>query len=224
MTPLLAGFLLGVAGSVHCLGMCGPLTWLSGRGRFAIVYHASRIGTYLCLGAVAGLSGGAVAASGWARGLAIVAGAALIAQGLGLLARLGRRWPATTAVALVSWVGAVARRTPRHPAARSAAFGIANGLMPCGLLYAALVAAAGLGDVVTAMTFVAGFGLGSLPVFAGLAASSRLSQSRAPRLLRHAMPVAVALAGLMLIARAWPVSADHAVAGHQILGVSEHID
>jgi sulfite exporter TauE/SafE len=198
MTQLAAGFLLGLAGSVHCLAMCGPLAWVAaGRSSAAVMYHASRVMVYVVLGAMAGAAGGAVAASGWERGLAIAAGVILIAQSLQLFRAFGR-YPKF----LVSWL---VRQSWRPASAGPALLGAANGLMPCGLLYAALIAAAGMGDAVAAMAFVAGFGLGSLPIFAGLAISGALVRSRAPRMLRRAMPIALALAGLMLIARAWPM-------------------
>lgn len=219
MTELAAGLLLGLAGSAHCLAMCGPLAWLAGRGRSSAAYHASRIATYIVLGALAGWAGAALADSGLARGLALVAGVILIAQSAGLPGRLVRWMPATPIRRLVAQLASLSLEMPERSAGKAAILGIANGLIPCGLLYAALVTAAGLGDLATAMTFVAGFGMGSLPVFAGLALSSTFLRARAPRLLRRAMPVALILAGLMMLARAWPeVSGQGAVphAAHRL--------
>jgi sulfite exporter TauE/SafE len=207
MTQIAAGFLFGMAGSVHCLAMCGPLAWMSGgRSSAAAAYHASRVAVYVVLGAIAGAAGGAVAASGWARALAVAAGVVLIAQSLQVLAPV-TRFPRV----LVSWLLRESWR-PAGPCTTAAILGAANGLMPCGLLYAALITAAGMGDVVAAMGFVAGFGLGSLPIFAALAMSGALVRSRAPRMLRRAMPIALALAGVLLIARAWSLPPDPAIA------------
>jgi len=87
---------------------------------------------------------------------------------------------------------------------RAATFGVLNGILPCGLLYAALAAAAGLGGVRDALTFIAAFGVGTLPMFVALVVSARVILPRAPHWLRQAAPVALALVGLLLIERGLP--------------------
>jgi sulfite exporter TauE/SafE len=76
-----------------------------------------------------------------------------------------------------------------------------NGLLPCGLVYAAAVAAAGLGGVWTGLVFMAGFGAGTIPVLlmVTISASSLPASSRA-RLSRLA-PLALAVTGMLLIGR-----------------------
>ena len=207
MSHLAAGFMLGVAGSAHCLGMCGPFVVLAGRGRYLVIHHAVRTVMYVALGAIAGYSGAAIAGAGWRNMLAIVAGAILIAQSTGLIGRLAGAAPARLIGRAASRVyGAI----PARPLTRAIACGALNGLLPCGLLYAALAAAAGLGDLVAAIEFAAAFGAGTLPVF-GLLAWSTALYPRLPRRLARAAPIALALVGLLLIARGWPFSLH---AGH----------
>ena len=53
---ILSGFLLGLLGSLHCLGMCGGLALSSrrrGPGGFA-AYQVARLFGYCCLGAICG--------------------------------------------------------------------------------------------------------------------------------------------------------------------------
>ncbi len=75
---------LGIASSVHCAQMCGPiviaysLPMTSGRGSAHVAYNAGRIATYGLLGALAGLFGQAIALAGTARLLSILAGVAMI--------------------------------------------------------------------------------------------------------------------------------------------------
>jgi sulfite exporter TauE/SafE len=232
MMFLAAGFLLGLAGSLHCLGMCGPLVLFARRpgssarrpepaavppaerppDRFLrgpaavqfLVHQASRISVYVALGVFAGWTGGAIAGSGWRSGLAIAAGLLLIAQAVGLAGGgIGTRWGRLIAPLTVK-LGALSRVMTSRGLARAAALGVVNGLLPCGLVYAALLAAAGLGSVPAAVGFMAAFGLGSLPALAALVYSAQVAMPRAPRLLRRAAPVALALVGLMLIARGLP--------------------
>jgi uncharacterized protein len=217
VSVFLAGLLLGVAGGIHCMAMCGPLAWLAGRGSSALAYHAGRIATYVGLGLLAGVAGAGAADVGLARTASIVAGITLIAQSVGLPARLFRtnavgRYLATLERRLPSsFLLAIVRRAPNRPVSR-VALGVANGLMPCGLLYAALIAGAGLGRVSDAALFIAGFGVGSLPALAAVTVLTGFLRSKRPRFLRCTMPVALAVAGVMLIARAWPLSLSHHVA------------
>jgi hypothetical protein len=80
-----------------------------------------------------------------------------------------------------------------------------NGLLPCGLLYAALIAAAGLGSVPAATGFMAGFGVGAVPALGALAYSAQFALPRTSILLRRLAPIALAIVGLMLILRGLPV-------------------
>ena len=95
MTPLEFSLVLslGLASGLHCLGMCGPIVLAYGlplpkgqRLRAHLSYHAGRILTYMLLGALAGVAGGALGLLGRMAGLAtgarIFAGAAMILAGL----------------------------------------------------------------------------------------------------------------------------------------------
>jgi len=80
-------------------------------------------------------------------------------------------------------------------------FGALNGLLPCGLLYAALLAAAGLGSVRDALVFMAAFAVGTTPVLAALGIAGGAIAMRVPDSIRRAAPYALALVGVLLIAR-----------------------
>ena len=206
MIPLAAGFLFGVAGSLHCLGMCGPLVLIARRsGAACAAYHASRIAVYVVLGAIAGWMGAAIDDAAWRGSVAMAAGLLLIGQALGLRGgRAGRQvglWMAGLTVGLSAWPRAVMT----HALARSAVLGVINGLLPCGLLYAALIAAVGFGSVPAAMGFMAGFGAGALPALGALAYSAPFALPDRAGLLRRAAPIALAIVGLMLVLRGLPV-------------------
>ena len=85
MTELAAAFLLGLAGSSHCLVMCGPLTLVFRSGvsrgpwRSGLVYHGGRVVTYAGLGIVAGLVGSAFTTGGVGRLASVAAGLLLLA-------------------------------------------------------------------------------------------------------------------------------------------------
>src|SRR5262245_41048188 len=92
---LWTALLLGLAGSLHCASMCGPLvlalakarprTMSASTGR--VCYHLGRVASYCLLGLILGLLGHVVAPTGFQRWLSITLGAALI-TGLLISAKL----------------------------------------------------------------------------------------------------------------------------------------
>ena len=80
-------------------------------------------------------------------------------------------------------------------------FGALNGLLPCGLLYAALTAAAGFGNVWQSMLFMGVFAAGTTPVLAMIAMAGGSITARAPHMMRRATPAALAIVGVLLIVR-----------------------
>jgi uncharacterized protein len=221
MTTVLAGLALGIAGSAHCAAMCGPVLLVLTRGassssrtarRAALVYHTFRITMYVLLAIPAGYAGRALAAQGFGRALAIIAGVGLLAMAAGLgehawLRPMSRAWSA--AVARVGVRAATLARS--HPQAGYAVLGMVNGLVPCGLVYAAATTAAALGTVPASLLFMAGFGLGTVPALLGLTVAAVSIPPQFRRHLRFAGPAVMAIAGLLLIGRGLlpPASAGH---------------
>ena len=90
---LALAFMAGLAGSIHCLGMCGGFAIAAGAAsdlRRAVghqsAYHAGKSVTYAVLGGVAGAAGGLVAGAISSQNIiALVAGCLLVAFGLGQL-------------------------------------------------------------------------------------------------------------------------------------------
>lgn len=214
-------FLLGLLGTGHCLGMCGPLVLaLPGRhGRFRshLAYHAGRIATYAALAALAaGLGAGARATAGAATGsalldpvtrmqvlLSLVSAALLL--GLGLV-RLGVL-PEPSAWSLagpgrVPGASRIARAAVTGGSLPAlAGFGLVMGLLPCGLSWAAFARALSAGSPIDGAILGATFGLGTLP---GLLL---LGTSVGALARRHARLVDI-LSGLLLVGMAAALGAD----------------
>jgi len=214
MTVLLAGLILGVVGSGHCAVMCGPLLALvtpwtrearvSALGLIgqAALHHLGRTLTYVALGALLGTVGGWLTTVGFGRGLAVVSGALLVGQACAGHHRIARRFKAPHAGAWVTRQVARAIGWMRtHRLGGPLLFGALNGLLPCGLVYAALTAAAGLGDAVLSLTFMAGFAAGTTPVLAACAGAGRAVGGVVSPRLRRLAPVAMAVVGMLLIVR-----------------------
>ena len=218
MTALLAGLAFGIAGSGHCAAMCGPLVLLAnprsaglGSGSraprralavHATLYHAGRLGTYLALGLLAGAAGTVLARLGLGRALAIVAGAALVLQALTATRAVSGRLASHRLGSLVTRaLGRAGAWMRAHRVGGPLVFGALNGLLPCGLLYAALTAAVGVGDLGQALVFMAAFAAGTTPVLAVLGIAGGAFTARVPVVVRRAAPVALAVVGVLLIMR-----------------------
>jgi sulfite exporter TauE/SafE len=183
----LVGFLmLGLLGGFgHCVGMCSPFVLFvsrryapAGGGRAAVLgaqgwYTAGRILTYAGLGAAAGALGSVVELAGGLLGVqraaSIVAGGVLVIWAVvalsDLLPRLDAGGSLFTRVA-----GALKGRVPGHPFAT----GLFLGLLPCGLLYSALIAAAARGGAFEGAAALALFGIGTAPALLGVSVADEL--------------------------------------------------
>ncbi|MBM4059737.1 MAG: sulfite exporter TauE/SafE family protein [Planctomycetes bacterium] len=196
--------LLGLFGAGHCVGMCGPLVIaLPGRAGGVLphlCYHAGRAGTYTCLGILLGALGGAVAHLGAVARLQVgLSGLAALFLLLFGLVRIGLvPEPALLRVPNATLGAGFARA---QQLARDAGpigmvpLGALNGLLPCGLSYAALSRALPAGGPLQGGLLVAAFGLGTLPalLLLGTAAGTVLRRHRA---------IADVLAGVLMIAMA----------------------
>ncbi|MGE0143981.1 MAG: sulfite exporter TauE/SafE family protein [Planctomycetota bacterium] len=198
-TLMLSGVTFGFVNSLHCAGMCGPLAVLFAREPHAAVgYHAARIVSYAGLGTLMGALGAAVGADrlgGGGAWLAIALAVFLLGFALGLdkhilrvplLGDVGRR--------LTSRVGTLNGTT------RALALGALTPLLPCGVLYAACLAALGSGGPAQGAIALAGLAIGAAPLM--LLAQwrlgtlqRRLGPARMARVARAAMLIAALMLG-----------------------------
>jgi uncharacterized protein len=228
---VLAGALLGLLGSAHCLAMCGPLVLAVGtpardqRLAMRLVrvgsYQTGRVGTYALLGLVAGAAGSLMAFAGLGRVLALSGGVLLIAAGLA--PPMARRPPSW----IGPWMGIVARATAAargwhadHPIAGPIAAGMANGLLPCGMVYAALATALAAGTFEKAIWTMMAFGAGTVPALAAMSLTAAQLPPRWRRRLSRAAPVALVMVGILLLVRAFTPAPVHAADSHP---VSRHL-
>ncbi len=170
ITTLLAAFGMGLMGAGHCLGMCGGIVGgLSAGGQkvrplWLGCYHLGRVSSYTLMGFLAAGAVSLAPTSGWpvARTLA---GVVMIFMGL-YVANLGRTILLLERVGqhVWRWIQPMAGKWLPIQNARGAwVVGLFWGWLPCGLVYAALAYASGLGQPVTGGLAMLAFGLGTLP-------------------------------------------------------------
>ncbi len=189
MTPLEFSviFALGAAGSLHCVGMCGPIVLsysLGLRGpRLAAhaAYNVGRILTYMALGALAGTAGHAIGLLGRLAGLAsgtrILAGAAMILAGISMLGLF--RSGSLVRIQTSGVKQRIGKLLLGPGAASKFGLGLLLGFLPCGLVYAALLKALESGGALAGALTMLAFGLGTA---IALFVTGMLSSLAGPRL------------------------------------------
>lgn len=203
---LWTAFILGLVGSLHCAGMCGPLALAlpavkrSGPGFVLgrVAYNGGRLITYCALGLVFGLAGRTLWLAGVQRWVSIGLGALLLA---GLLAsrRLALWQPITRLVEHVK--SHMASLLRQRSLLSLGLLGLLNGLLPCGLVYVACAGATATGSVLAGAQYMAAFGLGTVPMLLAISLFGRLVPITLRLKLRQAIPVSVFLLAALLILR-----------------------
>ncbi|MFC2502866.1 MAG: sulfite exporter TauE/SafE family protein [Cardiobacterium sp.] len=170
---LLTAFATGLAGSAHCVAMCGGISVSLGLGsmkkRLLPVYHGGRLASYATLGLVFGcllpLIGVRDYSPAWAMALRLASALVMfaiglqIALGINLLRRLerygSRLWQPLA--------GFVQTLLPVRTGSDALLLGFLWGLLPCGLIYSALALAVVSGNPLHAALVMLAFGAGTLP-------------------------------------------------------------
>jgi len=199
-------FFLGLVGSLHCAGMCGPLA-LAVPGtalapaQFAlgrVTYNLGRIVTYCALGMIFGLFGKTLLLAGIQRSVSISLGVILIV-GVFTSRKLALWKPVTWLVnQLKSRMSGLLRQ---RSLAAVGALGLLNGLLPCGLVYVAAAGATATGHMLSGAIYMAAFGAGTLPMMLAIGLGGKLVPLAFRLKLRAAIPTAVFVMGTLLILR-----------------------
>ena len=201
---------MGLVGSLHCVGMCGPIALAlpySGDSRLGMAwsvlnYNLGRVLTYTVLGLIVGLFGQGLVLAGLQSYFSLALGilfllAAVFSINLeGKLLRLG--WLKE----LNSWVkiklaGVLGDGRP----ANLLYIGLLNGLLPCGLVYMAIAGAVTTPNLLSSSLFMALFGLGTLPLMLLTAVSGQFISLNWRRRLRRLTPVLLAAFAILFIMR-----------------------
>lgn len=210
MLQIWLAFLAGLAGSFHCIGMCGGIVAaislkdkdnaLGQRLQSQIFYNTGRIVTYTFLGALAGLIGSSLnlmAMKSVFRWFMVGANLLVIMVGLSSALGLGALNISTLERSGARFLTAPLRRAlATHSSFASLPLGLMLGLLPCGLVYAPLVSAAGTGSAVAGAATMAAMGLGTVPVMLGFGTASSAVSARLRSVMLRLTGLALALMGM----------------------------
>ncbi|MCE1190131.1 MAG: sulfite exporter TauE/SafE family protein [Ignavibacteria bacterium] len=206
---ILSGFLLGFLGSLHCVGMCGPIVLAMPRGNNGffgsllqrIVYHIGRIFTYMILGAIFGVIGDKIKMMTYQQEISVILGAFILIFALASLfnVQLVKRFTflekvySSLRVALGSFI-------TRKGFFAQFILGFLNGLLPCGFVYVGIAGATAIGNPVQSTLFMVLFGLGTAPALIIVALiPGALKLNKLP--VRKLIPIFSILFAVLIIAR-----------------------
>ncbi len=205
MTVLLwTVFTTSLVGSLHCAGMCGPFVAVyAGHDRGTnwaghAAYNGGRLVTYVTLGVLAGGIGAVVDLAGgvihFQRVATVLAGGFVLAWGvISLLRALGVRIAGANLDAKLVGSRLVKLRS-RPPLFRAGALGLLTAALPCGWLWAFVLAAASTASPVYGASVMFVFWLGTLPMLLGLGVGMR----KLARLVGARMPLVTAVALIVI--------------------------
>lgn len=189
-----AAFVAGLMGSPHCIGMCGGFAAACARPRGSVwLWHAGRLSTYAVIGAIGGYAGAALPGPRW---VPLVISAALLLWFALALADVVPQ-PKVRVPGLVQAGVRLAQK--EGPLARYL-FGAATGLIPCGMVYAALAIAVAAGHPAWGAAAMVTFGLGTVPALSLLSVGVQRFAARGVW-YRRAIATLVLAAGLWSIGR-----------------------
>lgn len=206
---ILTAFVIGLLGSLHCIGMCGPIAIALPQGtqtRTSLVvsrllYNFGRVITYVILGALCGFFGGIISSAGFQQGLSISMGV-LIALGVLIPSRITNRILSSglTGRFLQAPMSLWRKLFAKKGHTTLFTIGLLNGLLPCGFVYIGLAAAASTGNVMNAAMYMALFGLGTVPVMLVTSLAGKMISVNIRRRLLKLLPVgAMVLAALLIL-------------------------
>ncbi|MGK0252598.1 MAG: sulfite exporter TauE/SafE [Mariniflexile sp.] len=206
----LSALVLGLLGSFHCIGMCGPIAFMLPVDRTntfkkvsqITIYHVGRLLAYSFIGLIFGLIGKSLYIFGFQQQLSIAIGVLMIAVVLipkTVFNNYNFSKPIYKAISKVK--SALGNAFKRKTADTFLTIGFLNGFLPCGLVYVAVFGAIAGGNAFDGMLYMAIFGLGTIPLMTTAIYFSHFLKGAVRQKIQKAIPVFVVLIGILFVLR-----------------------
>jgi sulfite exporter TauE/SafE len=206
-------FALGLAASLHCVQMCGPIviSYSVSLKRDIMLahlsYNAGRVITYAALGALAGAAGSGIGMLGKMAGLAsaarLIAGGAMVVTGVLMLRVLPRKVLVQVerrgVMSLFS--RSIGRLLVSSRALGKFGLGLMLGFLPCGLIYGALLKAVETARPLAGALTMAAFGMGTAVALLAMGMASSFAGLRMGAWGNRLAGASILLAGAILVWR-----------------------
>lgn len=202
--------MIGFAGSLHCIGMCGPIVLALPGSQdnklrlllSRLLYNTGRTVTYAFMGLIMGLIGETISLSGYQQPVSIAIGVLILLAVILPSSFMQRFYPAEsysrfTAYLKQTWSRLFSKNTYNS----LFVIGLLNGFLPCGLVYMALAGSLATGGVVSGISYMLLFGLGTIPVMLAMSFVGNFIGVKTRRYINRLLPVGAAVIAVLFIVR-----------------------
>jgi len=206
----IVALMTGLVGSLHCIGMCGPIAValpLGNKSWFhkvigSIIYNAGRVVTYALLGIIFGLLGQGIEMAGLQQWASIGLGIVLILSVLFPVLFKGQvnidRFFFGFASKLI---GKFRKLFSISSYPSLLVIGLLNGLLPCGLVYVAIAGAINTNDIVHGAIYMSIFGVGTIPIMASIPIVGSLIGTNIRKRFKGVVSAFIIILGIIFILR-----------------------
>lgn len=203
-----SGFIIGLLGSLHCVGMCGPIALalpIVGNSKAALIvsrllYNFGRILTYTFFGFIFGLIGDRIQLFGLQQIVSILLGSLILLRLI-----IPQKYSFTKLHFFQRTVGKLKQEFSKMFGKNSMkslfVIGLLNGFLPCGFVYVGIAGAIATGDAFNGAAFMSLFGLGTLPIMFAASLFSSVLSLKARLNFRKAIPIFSFIIGILFILR-----------------------
>ena len=207
---LYTAFILGLLGSFHCIGMCGPIAFALPIDRSSkskvifqtFLYHLGRLLTYSLIGVLFGLIGRGLFLSGFQQRLSIFMGIVMILSVV-IPVKVFNRFKVTKP--LYKIIAEVKQQLGKYLNIKSNKsiflIGFFNGFLPCGLVYMALIGAVASSNVLYGALYMVLFGIGTLPMMTLVVFAGNVLKVSLRNKIQKVIPIFIVIIGLFFILR-----------------------
>ncbi|WP_283635697.1 sulfite exporter TauE/SafE family protein [Aquaticitalea lipolytica] len=207
---LWSAFILGLLGSFHCVGMCGPIAFMLPVDRTnsfikitqIFTYHFGRLLAYSIIGLFFGLVGKSLYIFGFQQQLSIAIGVLMIIVVLIPVQTFNRYNFSKPVYNIISKVkSSLGKALKKKTADTFLTIGFLNGFLPCGLVYMAVFASLAMQSTTQGSLYMVLFGLGTIPLMTTAIYIGKFLNIKAKQRIQKAIPVFVIIIGLLFIIR-----------------------
>ena len=207
---LWSAFILGLLGSFHCVGMCGPIAFMLPVDRTnsfikitqIFTYHFGRLLAYSIIGLFFGLVGKSLYIFGFQQQLSIAIGVLMIIVVLIPVQTFNKYNFSKPVYNIISKVkSSLGKALKKKTADTFLTIGFLNGFLPCGLVYMAVFASLAMQSTTQGSLYMVLFGLGTIPLMTTAIYIGKFLNIKAKQRIQKAIPVFVIIIGLLFIIR-----------------------
>jgi sulfite exporter TauE/SafE len=207
---LVSALVLGLLGSLHCVGMCGPIAFMLPVDRSNSfkkvsqigIYHFGRLLAYSIIGLVFGLVGKSLYIFGIQQQLSIIIGILMIVIVILPHKTIGKYNLSKPLYKVISKVkSGLGKALKKKTADTFLTIGFLNGFLPCGLVYMAVFGAIATGSLVEGSLYMVLFGLGTIPLMTTAIYLGKFLNSTLKQRIQKAIPVFIVIIGALFILR-----------------------